>query len=294
VPGASYELLFIAEGRRHPAKQDLPVPGDRRALLTSRVAAARFLEEKIPARSATSACPPLSPSRSADRHGTSAEFTLKTGEALRACHALDDLPDHRATALGAPFRDRGLEASVFQLCREVGIGAQFGGKYFAHDVRVIRLPRHGASCPVGLGVSCSADRQAYGKITRDGVFLEQLEEHPSRFLPEVTDEDLGADVVRIDLNRPMREILAELSKHPVATRLSLTGPMVVARDIAHAKLKERLDQGGDLPQYFKDHMVYYAGPASARRVTPRARSGRPRPDAWTPTSICSRAGAGAW
>jgi tartrate/fumarate subfamily iron-sulfur-dependent hydro-lyase beta chain len=150
---------------------------------------------------------------------------------------------------------------VQKLCNEIGIGAQFGGKYFAHDVRVIRLPRHGASCPVGIGVSCSADRQVKAKINAEGVFLEQLETNPAKYLPEITPDELGGEVVRIDLRRPMAEILAELSKHPVATRLSLTGPMVVARDIAHAKLKERLDSGGDLPQYFKDHMVYYAGPA---------------------------------
>ena len=147
------------------------------------------------------------------------------------------------------------------LCNEIGIGAQFGGKYFAHDVRVIRLPRHGASCPVGLGVSCSADRQAKAKITAEGVFLEQLEENPARFLPDVTQQELAGSVVQIDLRQPMKAILAELSKHPVATRLSLTGPLIVARDIAHAKLKEKLDAGGDLPAYFKDHMIYYAGPA---------------------------------
>ncbi|RMF84633.1 MAG: fumarate hydratase, partial [Nitrospinota bacterium] len=140
-------------------------------------------------------------------------------------------------------------------------GAQFGGKYFALDVRVIRLPRHGASCPVGLGVSCSADRQILGKITREGIFLEQLETNPARYLPEITAEELGGKAVEIDLRRPMPEILAELRKHPVATRLSLTGPMIVARDIAHARLKERLDAGEDLPQYFKDHVIYYAGPA---------------------------------
>ena len=150
---------------------------------------------------------------------------------------------------------------MLEIAGRIGVGAQFGGKYFAHDARVIRLPRHGASCPVGLGVSCSADRQAVAKITREGVFLEQLEEHPAKYLPEVTEAELDGDVVQIDLDHPMKEILSELSKYPVATRLSLTGTMVVARDIAHAKLKERLDHGEELPQYFKDHMVYYAGPA---------------------------------
>jgi fumarate hydratase class I len=154
-----------------------------------------------------------------------------------------------------------MEKEIFELCARTGIGAQFGGKYFAHDVRVIRLPRHGASCPVGLGVSCSADRQALGKITRDGIFLEQLETNPARFLPDVEEDELGSDTKKIDLNRPMSEILAELSEYPVATRLSLSGPMVVARDIAHARLKEELDSGHEMPRYMKDHMVYYAGPA---------------------------------
>jgi fumarate hydratase class I len=189
----------------------------------------------------------------------SAEFTLKTVK-LASCHYLDDLPTS-GNNQGRAFRDTELEKQIFQLCAETGIGAQFGGKYFAHDVRVIRLPRHGASCPVGLGVSCSADRQILGKITKEGVFLEQLETNPAQYLPEVTEKDLDDAVVKIDLNRPMPEILTELRKHPVATRLSLTGPIVVARDIAHARLKERLDAGKGLPQYLKDHVVYYAGPA---------------------------------
>ena len=150
---------------------------------------------------------------------------------------------------------------MLEIAQQIGVGAQFGGKYFAHDARVVRLPRHGASCPVGLGVSCSADRQALAKITREGVFLEQLEENPAQYLPDVTDGESGGEVVRIALDRPMSEIRAELSRYPVATRLSLSGPMVVARDIAHAKLKERIDGGEGLPQYIKDHMVYYAGPA---------------------------------
>jgi fumarate hydratase class I len=252
-PGDEYHFLFIAKGGGSANKTFLYQ--ETKALLNP-ISLLNFVDEKIRSLG-TSACPPYHLALVVG--GTSAEMTLKTVK-LASCHALDDLPSS-GNEHGRAFRDRELEGRIFQLCRDLGIGAQFGGKYFAHDVRVIRLPRHGASCPVGLGVSCSADRQAYGKITREGVFLEQLEEHPSRFLPEVTDDDLGADVVRIDLRRPMPEILAELSKHPVATRLSLTGPMVVARDIAHAKLKERLDQGGDLPQYFKDHMVYYAGPA---------------------------------
>ena len=163
--------------------------------------------------------------------------------------------------MGRAFRDLDLEQQILQQCTETGIGAQFGGKYFAHDVRVIRLPRHGASCPVGLGVSCSADRQILGKITKDGIFLEQLETNPAQYLPEITQQALEGNVIKIGLNRPMPEILAELRKYPVATRLSLTGPIVVARDSAHARLKERLDAGNGLPQYLKDHVVYYAGPA---------------------------------
>ncbi|WP_287998844.1 FumA C-terminus/TtdB family hydratase beta subunit, partial [Acidiphilium sp.] len=162
---------------------------------------------------------------------------------------------------GHAFRDLEWERKILDLSRRIGIGAQFGGKYFCHDVRVVRLPRHGASLPVGIGVSCSADRQIRAKITKEGVFLEQLETDPAKYLPEVTDTHLGGDVVQIDLNRPMADILAELSKHPVKTRVALTGPIVVARDIAHAKLKERLDRGEGLPDYIKNHPVYYAGPA---------------------------------
>jgi fumarate hydratase class I len=163
--------------------------------------------------------------------------------------------------LGHGFRDLDFEVEVHKLTQRLGIGAQFGGKYFCHDVRVIRLPRHGASCPVAIAVSCSADRQALGKISKDGVFIEQLEHEPSKYLPEVDEKALSGDVVKVDLNQPMSEIRALLSKYPVKTRLSLSGPLIVARDIAHAKLKERLDAGQGLPQYFKDHAVYYAGPA---------------------------------
>jgi fumarate hydratase class I len=173
---------------------------------------------------------------------------------------LDELPT-QGNEFGQAFRDVEWEEKIHELTRSMGIGAQFGGKYFCHDVRVIRLPRHGASCPVGIGVSCSADRQAKGKITKDGVFLEELEANPAKYLPEVTAEDLGGEVVHIDLNRPMAEVLKELSKHPVKTRVMLSGSLIVARDIAHAKLQERLDAGEGLPQYFKDHGVYYAGPA---------------------------------
>jgi len=191
--------------------------------------------------------------------GTSAELCLKTVK-LASTKYLDTLPTEGSMA-GHAFRDLELEQQVLGLTRTLGIGAQFGGKYFCHDVRVIRLPRHGASLPVGIGVSCSADRQILAKITPDGVFLETLEHDPARFLPEATDEVLGDDVVRVDLNRPMADIRRQLSAYPVKTRLSLNGTVVVARDIAHAKLKERLDRGEGLPQYLKDHPVYYAGPA---------------------------------
>jgi fumarate hydratase class I len=192
--------------------------------------------------------------------GTSAELAVETAK-LASARYLDDLPT-QGSRLGHAFRDIELEAKVLKLSQETGIGAQFGGKYFCHDVRIIRLPRHGASCPVGMAVSCSADRQMLGKITADGVFLEQLEHDPARFLPEVTHDDLAdAAVVHIDLNRPMADIRAELGKYPVKTRVMLSGPMVVARDIAHAKLKERLDRGEPMPQYMKDFAVYYAGPA---------------------------------
>jgi len=253
APGDEYELLFIAKGGGSANKSFLYQ--ETKALLNP-TSLLGFVEAALKT-IGTSACPPY--------HlvlvigGTSAEFTLKTVK-LASTKYLDRLPTS-GNEHGRAFRDLDVERQVFEIARQIGIGAQFGGKYFAHDVRVIRLPRHGASCPVGLGVSCSADRQALAKITRDGVFLEQLEENPAKYLPEVTDEELPSDVVRIDLNRPMSEILEELSKHPVATRLSLSGSMVVARDIAHAKLKERLDAGEGLPQYFKDHMVYYAGPA---------------------------------
>jgi fumarate hydratase class I len=191
--------------------------------------------------------------------GTSAEFALKTAK-LASARYLDSLP-LEGNDLGRGFRDVALEAEVLKVSQQSGIGAQFGGKYFCHDVRVIRLPRHGASCPVAIAVSCSADRQALGKITSEGVFLEELEHDPAQFLPEITDDHLDTDVVQIDLNRPMDEIRAALGALPIKTRVSLTGPVIVARDIAHAKLKERLDAGDGLPQYFKDHCVYYAGPA---------------------------------
>lgn len=252
-PGAEYHFLFIAKGGGSANKTFLYQ--ETKALLNPK-SLLKFVAEKIRTLG-TSACPPYHLALVIG--GLSAEFTLKTVK-LASCHYLDDLPT-TGNARGRAFRDPDLEKQILQLCAETGIGAQFGGKYFAHDVRVIRLPRHGASCPVGLGVSCSADRQILGKITKEGVFLEQLETNPAKYLPEVTEEDLDGHVVKINLNRPMAEVLAELRKHPVATRLSLTGPIVVARDIAHARLKDQLDAGKGLPQYLKDHVVYYAGPA---------------------------------
>ena len=253
-PGGEYELLFVAKGGGSANKSFLYQ--ETKALLNPASLLA-FVEAKLKT-IGTSACPPYHLALVVG--GPSAEYTMKTVK-LASTHYLDRLPA-TGNQWGRAFRDHDMEQQVLRIAQGIGVGAQFGGKYFAHDARVIRLPRHGASCPVGLGVSCSADRQALAKITREGVFLEQLEENPAQYLPDVTEGELDGDtVVRIDLNRPMREIRAELSRYPVSTRLSLSGPMVVARDIAHAKLKERIDSGEGLPQYIKDHMVYYAGPA---------------------------------
>ena len=210
----------------------------------------------------TSACPPYH--LAIVIGGTSAEYNLKTVKQA-SIRALDGLPTE-GNALGHAWRDTDWEDEILQITRDLGIGAQFGGKYYCHDVRVIRLPRHGASCPIGIGVSCSADRQALAKITPEGIFVEKLERDPARFLPDAAEDDMPA--VAIDLNRPMAEILATLSQHPVETRLSLTGPLIVARDIAHAKLLERLEADGSLPDYFKDHPVYYAGPAKTPEGLP--------------------------
>jgi len=216
----------------------------------------RFLNEKI-AMIGTSACPPYH--LAIVIGGTSGEFALKTAK-LASAKYLDTLPT-AGSVIGHGFRDEVLEGQVLEMTQRLGIGAQFGGKYFCHDVRVVRLPRHSASLPIAIAVSCSADRQCMGKITPEGVFIEQLDTDPARFLPDTTEAELGGDVVRIDLTRPMPEILAELTRYPVSTRLSLTGPMIVARDIAHAKIKERLDRGEGMPEYLQDHPVYYAGPA---------------------------------
>jgi fumarate hydratase class I len=252
--GGAYKFLFMAKGGGSANKSFLYQ--ETKAVLNE-ASMMKFLEEKIRSLG-TAACPPYHLAIVVG--GTSAEFALKTAKYASA-HYLDGLPAE-GSPTGHGFRDKELEEKVFELTQKIGIGAQFGGKYFCHDVRVVRLPRHGASLPVAIAVSCSADRQAVAKITAEGVFLEQLETDPARFLPETTDEHLDdADVVRIDLDRPMDEIRAELSKHPVKTRLSLTGTLVVARDIAHAKIKELLDAGGEMPQYLRDHPVYYAGPA---------------------------------
>ncbi|GLK98785.1 fumarate hydratase class I [Dactylosporangium matsuzakiense] len=249
----AYKFLFMAKGGGSANKSYLYQ--ETKALLNpSRMM--QFLEEKLRL-IGTAACPPYH--LAVVIGGTSGEHALKTAK-LASAKYLDTLPV-AGTPVGHGFRDLELEAEVLQLTREFGIGAQFGGRYFCHDVRVVRLPRHGASCPVAIAVSCSADRQAVGKINDQGIWLEQLERDPARFLPDVTDEHLDDDVVAVDLNRPMSEIRAQLSQLPVKTRLSLTGPLVVARDIAHAKIAERLDAGEPMPQYLRDHAVYYAGPA---------------------------------
>jgi fumarate hydratase class I len=253
VDGDAYKFLFMAKGGGSANKSLLFQ--ETKALLNP-AAFRTWMDAKIRTLG-TAACPPYH--LGVVIGGTSAEYALKIAK-LASARYLDALPTS-GNELGRGFRDLELEAEVLDISRKTGIGAQFGGKYFCHDVRVIRLPRHGASCPVALAVSCSADRQALGKITKDGIFLEQLETDPARFLPEVTESMVSDDVVRIDLARPMSEVRAELSRYPVKTRVSLNGPMVVARDIAHAKIQERLDRGEGLPQYLKDHAVYYAGPA---------------------------------
>ena len=251
--GNAYKFLFVSKGGGSANKTFLYQ--ETKALLNPK-RLKEFAIEKMRSLG-TAACPPYH--LAVVIGGTSAEMNLKTVK-LASCRALDDLPT-RGGNRGHAIRDPEFEQEVWGMTQRTGIGAQFGGKYFCHDVRVIRLPRHGASCPIGIGVSCSADRQAMGKITRDGVFLEQLETNPATFLPDVYESKLSDDVVRIDLCRPMGEIRAELSLYPVKTRLSLNGTLVVARDIAHAKLKERLDRGEGLPTYLKDHPIYYAGPA---------------------------------
>jgi fumarate hydratase class I len=249
----AYKLLFIAKGGGSANKAFL-FQATPSILTHDRMTA--FLKEKV-LTLGTAACPPYH--LAIVIGGTSAELTMKTVK-LASTKYLDNLPT-QGSEDGHAFRDLTMEQEVLKMTQSLGVGAQFGGKYFCHDVRVIRLPRHGASLPIGLGVSCSADRQALGKITRDGVFLEELETNPAKYLPEVDTTRLGGEVVKIDLNKPMKEIQAQLTKYPIKTRLSLTGPMIVARDLAHAKLRERLESGQGLPDYFKNHPVYYAGPA---------------------------------
>jgi fumarate hydratase class I len=249
-----YNFMYIAKGGGSANKSFLYQ--ETKAVLNP-TSFMNWLDEKL--RSiGTAACPPYH--LAIVIGGTSAEHTVKTAK-LASTKYLDSLPTSGDAATGHGFRDIELEQKVLELTRTLGIGAQFGGKYFCHDVRVVRLPRHGASLPIAIAVSCSADRQAKAKITKDGVFLEELERDPAHFLPETTDEHLNDNVVAIDLNQPMTSVLAELSKHPVKTRLSLTGTLVVARDLAHAKIKVMMDEGKPMPEYLKNHAVYYAGPA---------------------------------
>jgi fumarate hydratase class I len=251
--GDAYKFLFMAKGGGSANKSYLYQ--ETKALLNPK-SLLGFLKDKLD-KLGTAACPPYHLAIVVG--GTSGEYSLKVAK-LASARYLDTLPT-TGSEKGHGFRDLELEAQVQKLAEASGIGAQFGGKYFCHDVRVIRLPRHGASCPVAIAVSCSADRQALGKITRDGVFLEELERDPAKYLPEVSAEQLAPEVVNLDLNQPMSALRAELSRHPIKTRLSLSGPMIVARDIAHAKIKERLDAGEPMPDYLREHMVYYAGPA---------------------------------
>ena len=250
---SEYKILFIAKGGGSANKAFL-FQATPSILTHDRMIA--FLKEKV-LTLGTAACPPYH--LAIVIGGTSAELTMKTVK-LASTHYLDELPT-KGSDDGHAFRDLEMEREVHKLTQSLGVGAQFGGKYFCHDVRVIRLPRHGASLPIGLGVSCAADRQALGKITREGVFLEELEHNPAKYLPDIDASKLGGAVVKVDLTRPMKDILVQLSKYPVKTRLSLSGPMIVARDLAHAKLRERLEAGKGLPDYFKNHPVYYAGPA---------------------------------
>jgi fumarate hydratase class I len=258
TPGDAYKFLFIAKGGGSANKTYL-FQETKAVLAPDKLP--EFLKTKMKSLG-TAACPPYH--LAVVIGGTSAEANLKTVK-LASAGYLDTLPE-QGNALGHAFRDKELEAVLYKMSRELGLGAQFGGVAFCHDVRVIRMPRHGASCPIGMGVSCSADRNIKARITRDGIFLEQLETDPAQFLPEPSDEK--DDAVHLDLNRPMSEIRQTLSQYPIATRLLLTGDIVVGRDIAHAKLKERLDRGEDLPEYFKNHIVYYAGPAK----TPEGRA----------------------
>ena len=249
-----YNFMYIAKGGGSANKSFLYQ--ETRAILNPQ-SLLKWLEEKLVSLG-TSACPPYH--LAVVIGGTSAEHTLKTAK-LASTRYLDSLPLRGSATTAHGFRDIELEAEILELTRNIGIGAQFGGKYFCHDVRVIRLPRHGASLPIAIAVSCSADRQALAKITKEGIFLEKLERDPARFLPDTTSAQLHDDVVEVNLDQPMADIRAQLSKYPVKTRLSLTGTLIVARDLAHAKIKERLDKGEALPEYFTNHAIYYAGPS---------------------------------
>jgi len=260
VPGGSYKFLFMAKGGGSANKTFLH---QKTAALLNPKSMAEFLRTEI-ATLGTAACPPYH--LAVVIGGLSAEMNLKTVK-MASAHYLDGLPT-QGNSYGQAFRDVEMEAEILKMSQNLGIGAQFGGKYFCHDVRVIRLPRHGASCPVGIGVSCSADRQILGKITTDGIFLEKLEADPAKHMPDISDEALSGTVINIDLSRPMNEIRAELSKYPIKTRINLTGSLIVGRDLAHAKLKERLEAGQGLPDYVKNHPIYYAGPAK----TPEGRA----------------------
>lgn len=259
VPGSEYHFLFLAKGGGSANKTFLYQ--ETKSLLTEENLE-KFLRKKL-FELGTSACPPYH--IAVVIGGTSAEATLATVK-LTSAGYYDELPE-KGSEHGRAFRDREWETKIFKMAQESGIGAQFGGKYLAHDVRVVRLPRHAASCPVGIGVSCSADRNIKGKITREGIFLERLEKHPEKYLPTQADEEKTKPVI-VDLNRPMKDILKELSKYPVKTRLSLNGPVIVARDIAHAEIKKRLDRGEPMPEYFKKYPVYYAGPAKTPQGMP--------------------------
>ncbi len=282
----AYKFLFVAKGGGSANKTFL-YQATPSLLTKDRMMA--FLKEKI-LTLGTAACPPYH--LAIVIGGTSAEQTLKAVK-LASTRYLDGLPT-QGSAAGHAFRDLEMEAEVHKMTQALGVGAQFGGKYFCHDVRVIRLPRHGASLPIGLGVSCSADRQALGKITGEGVFLEQLETNPARFMPDVDEASLGGDVVEIDLTRPMPEILKTLSACPIRTRLSLTGPMIVARDLAHAKIRERLERGEPMPGYFRDHRCTMPDRRRPPPATPRAPSARRRRGGWTATSTSSRPRAAPW
>ncbi|OSQ32186.1 fumarate hydratase [Thalassospira sp. MCCC 1A03138] len=260
TPGNEYKFMFMAKGGGSANKTFLYQ--QTKALLNPE-SLRKFLDEKIRTLG-TSACPPYH--LAIVIGGTSAEAALKTVK-MASARYYDNLPTEGGVH-GQAYRDLEWEQKVLEMTREMGIGAQFGGKYFCHDVRVVRLPRHGASCPVAIGVSCSADRQVLGKITKDGIFIEDLEHNPAKYLPEVSDEHLDDNVVKVDLNRPMDEIRKQLSEYSVKTRLALTGTVIVARDIAHAKIKERLDAGEGMPDYMKNHPVYYAGPAKTPEGMP--------------------------